>query len=58
MQAYCHTQANMPQFSGHYRQRGNGFVVLAMGIGLVAISLARNFKVSTEKSYKFKQHPS
>ena len=37
MQAYYHNQANMPQFSGPYRQRGNGFGVLAMGIGLLAI---------------------
>ena len=39
----------MPHFSGHYRQRGNGFGALAAGIGRVALSLARRFILPTAK---------
>ena len=61
MDAYYHNQATMPHFSGHYRQRGSGFGALAMGIGRVALPLARKFIVPAanvlEKNYLFKQHP-
>ena len=33
----------MPQFFGHYRQRGSGFGALAAGTGRVALPLARKF---------------
>ena len=49
MDAYYHNQATMPQFSGHYRQRGSGFGALAMGIGRVALPLARKFIVPAAK---------
>ena len=49
MDAYYHTQATMPHFSGHYRQRGSGFDALAMGIGRVALPLARKFIVPATK---------
>ena len=39
----------MRHFSGHYRQRGSGFSALAMGIGQVALPLARKFIVSAAK---------
>ena len=39
----------MPHFSGHYRQRGSGFGALAMGIGRVALPLARKFIVPAAK---------
>ena len=29
MDSYYHNQANIPHFSGHYRQRGSGFGALA-----------------------------
>ena len=49
MEAYYHNQATMPHFSGHYRQRGIGFGALAMGIGRVALPLARKFIVPVAK---------
>ena len=49
MEAYYHSQANMPHFSGHYRQRGKGFGALAIGIGRVALPLARKFIVPAAK---------
>ena len=49
MEAYYHNQATMPHFSGHYRQRGSGFGALAMGIGRVALPLARKFIVPAVK---------
>ena len=45
MEAYYHNQATMPHFSGQYRRRGSGFGALAMGIGRVALPLARKFIV-------------
>ena len=49
MEAYYHNQATMPHFSGHYRQRGSCFGALAMGIGRVALPLARKFIVPAAK---------
>ena len=49
MDAYYHNQATMPHFSGHYRQRGSGFGALAMGIGRVALPLARKFIIPAAK---------
>ena len=49
MEAYYHNQATMPHFSGHNRQRGSGFGALAMGIGRVALPLARKFIVPAAK---------
>ena len=39
----------MPHFSGNYRQRVNGFGALAMGIGRVALPLARKLIVPAVK---------
>ena len=60
MDSYYHNQANLPHFSGHYRQRGSGFCALALGIGRVALPLARKFvipaaKKKSEKNYFFRQ---
>ena len=41
MEQYYAKLASLPQFSGHYRQRGSGFGALAAGIGRVAIPFAR-----------------
>ena len=49
MEAYYHNQATMPHFLGHYRQRGSGFGALAMGIGRVALPLARKSIVPAAK---------
>ena len=49
MDAYYHNQETMPHFSGHYRQAGSGFGALAMGIGRVALPLARKFIVPAAK---------
>ena len=49
MDAYYHNQATMPHYSGNYRQRVSGFGALAMGIGRVALPLARKFLVPAEK---------
>ena len=49
MEAYYHNQATMPHFSGHYRQPGSGFGALAVGIGRVALPLARKFIVPAAK---------
>ena len=49
MEIYYHNQATMPHFSGHYRQRGSSFGALAMGIGRVALPLARKFIVPAAK---------
>ena len=45
MEAYYSNQASqsMPNFSGHYRQRGSGFGALAASIGRVALPLARKY---------------
>ena len=40
---YANQVTSLPHFSGHYRQRGSGFGVLAAGIGSVALPLARRF---------------
>ena len=39
----------MPHFSGHYRQRGSGFGALAIGIGRVALPLARKCIIPAAK---------
>ena len=39
----------MPHFSGHYRQRGSGFGVVAFGIRRVALPLARKFIIPAAK---------
>ena len=49
MEAYYHNQATMPHFSGHYRPRGSGFGALTMGIGRVALPLARKIIVPAAK---------
>ena len=49
MEAYYHNQATMAHFSGNYRQRGSSFGALAMGIGRVALPLARKFIVPAAK---------
>ena len=49
MDSYYHNQANLPRFSGHYRQRGSGFGALALGIGRVAVPLARKFVIPAAK---------
>ena len=36
-------------FSGHYRQRGSGFCALTLGIGRVAVRLARKFVIPAAK---------
>ena len=51
MDNYYHHQAsaNMPHFSGHYRQRGSGFGALAASIGRFALPLARKFILPAAK---------
>ena len=49
MDSYYHNQANLPHFSGHYRQRGSGFGALALGIGRVALPLVRKFVIPAAK---------
>ena len=51
MDNYNHHQAsaNMPHFSGHYRQRGSGFGALADGLGRFALPLARKFFLPAAK---------
>ena len=49
MDSYYHNQARLPHFSGHYRQRGSGFGALALGIGRVALPLARKFVIPAAK---------
>ena len=49
MDSYYNNQANLPHFSGHYRQRGSGFGALALGIGRVALPLARKFVIPAAK---------
>ena len=49
MSSYYHNQANLPLFSGHYRQRGVGFGALALGIGRVVLPLARKFVIPAAK---------
>ena len=48
MEAYYHNQATMPHFSGHFRQRGSGFVALAMGIGRVSSEIYIPFSFFSE----------
>ena len=43
MEAYYQQQSVSPYFSGHYRQRGSGFEVLAAGIGRAELPIARKF---------------
>ena len=44
MDSYYANQATFsPHFSGHSRQTGSGFEALAVGIGRVALHLARRF---------------
>ena len=50
MEAYYHNRATRLHFSGRYRQRGSGFGAQAMGIGRVALPLARKFVVPPAKS--------
>ena len=49
MDSFYHNQANLPHFSGHYRQRGSGFGALALGIGRVALPLAQKFVIPAAK---------
>ena len=49
MDAYYHNQATMPHFSRHYREQGSGFGAVAMGIGRVALPLARKFIIPAAK---------
>ena len=49
MEAYYQNQATMPHFPGHYRQRVSGFDALALGIGRVALPLARKLIVPAAK---------
>ena len=49
MDSNYHNQANLPHFSGHYRQRGSGFGALALGIGRVALPLAQIFVIPPAK---------
>ena len=49
MDSYYHNIANLPQFSGRYRQRGSGFGALALGIGRMAHPLARKFVIPVAK---------
>ena len=49
MDSYYHNQANLPHFSGHYRQRGIRSGALALGLGRVALPLARKFVILAAK---------
>ena len=49
MDSYYSNQLNGPHFAGHYRQRGSGFGALALGIGRVALPIARKFILPTAK---------
>ena len=49
MDSYYHNQANLPPFSGNYRQRGSSFGALALRIGRVALPLARKFVIPAAK---------
>lgn len=49
MDSYYNNQLNGPHFAGHYRQRGSGFGALALGIGRVALPIARKFILPTAK---------
>ena len=50
MESYYTNQASaLPYFSGHYRQRGSGFGILASGIGRIALPLARKFIIPAAK---------
>ena len=49
MGSYYHNIANLPQLSGCYRQRGSGFGALALGIGRIALPLARKFVIPAAK---------
>ena len=46
---YANQASSLPQFSGHYRQRGSGFGALASGIGRVALPLAGKFVLPAAK---------
>ena len=56
MDSYYHNQAKLPHFSGHCRQRGSGFGALALGIGRVALPLARKFVISAAKKIGIELH--
>ena len=47
--SYYQQQSVSPYFSGHYRQRGNGFGALAAGIGRAGLPIARKFLWSVAK---------
>ena len=49
MEQYSAKQASLPRFSGHCRQRGSGFAVLAASIGRVAIPFARRVVLPAAK---------
>lgn len=49
MESYYASQASLPHFSGHYRQRGSGFGALAAGIGRFALPVAKKFVVPAAK---------
>ena len=49
MDSYYNNQLSGPHFAGHYRQRGSGFGALALGIGRVALPIARKFILPTAK---------
>ena len=46
---YANQETSLPLFSGHYKQRGNGFGALAAGIGQLALPLARRIILPTAK---------
>ena len=49
MDSYYHNQANLPYFSGQFRQRGSGFGALALGIGRVALPSAQKIVIPAAK---------
>ena len=49
MDSYYHNQTNLPHFSGHYRKRGSGFGAYGLGIGRVALPLARLILIPAAK---------
>ena len=49
MDSYYHSQAKLPHFLVHYRQRGSDFGALALGIEKVAHPLTRKFVIPAAK---------